>query len=209
MLPEPLRLALSVVCEPEYGVVERGGAGNRDLLLDASAVGRMVEVFRSVQATADLTEEEKKQQVWQLLCEMGESPFVQRGSMQKHYKYIVEKILNLDKNGSRKGQQIKTSCSELDRLDFTGLHQFAAWLLRLHGVVLERRMTVAEIFGDKLSSQGLAAGSARTAAKEKTKSRVGSNKPVKDVDAPGQKNKCSPSFEEQFASKGWRISSRK
>ncbi|MFZ5590882.1 MAG: hypothetical protein ACOY81_03630 [Bacillota bacterium] len=146
MLPEPLRLALTVVGHPEYGKVEiiHRDKSSKIVTLDNSAVGLMLEVFRSVQARPGLSADEKKQQLWQLLWKMKESPFVQRGSMQAHYNYIVEQIWRLrQQRGGNKGPRISTAWPELDRLDFSQLYQFAGWLQRLHEAAIKHRQSMA------------------------------------------------------------------
>ncbi|WP_018084488.1 hypothetical protein [Desulfurispora thermophila] len=189
MLPEPLRLALAVVGEPEYGKVE---VVNRDksskiVPLDNSAVGLVLEVFRSVQAQKGLSDEEKKQRFWQLLREMGKSPFVQRGSMRVHCDYIVEKIWCLPKQGDgNKGQKIRTTWPELDRLDFNQLYQFAGWIQRLHEAALKHRESLAGLCQP-------ASGSGSAAARNQVEpGQHGGAEPSRQRAGQGQAVRVSP-----------------
>lgn len=161
MLPEPLRLVLTVVGQPEYGKVKiiNRDKSSKIVDLDNSAVGLVLEVFRSVQARSGLSTDEKKQQLWQMLWQMKDGPFVQRGSMQAHYNYIVEQIWRLrQQRDGNKGPRISTAWPELDRLDFNQLHQFAGWLQRLHEAAIRHRESMAAL-GQPTGRSGPAAGS--------------------------------------------------
>ncbi|MGQ9557449.1 MAG: hypothetical protein ACUVTU_05785 [Desulfurispora sp.] len=189
MLPEPLRLALVVVGKSKYGKVEvvNKDRSSKIVPLDNSAVGLVLEVFRSVQAQKGLSDEEKKQRFWQLLREMGKSPFVQRGSMRVHYDYIVEKIWCLPKQGDgNKGQKIRTTCPKLDRLDFDQLYQFAGWIQRLHEAALKHRESLAGL------SQPAAGTGPATAGSQTVPGRHGGAKLSRQPAGQSQAGRVSP-----------------